>query len=500
MAIDTKPRHGPASTIGSLKEILRPYPQYRAVRSAYKMLARNASLLRHIAREGLSARLLLPSSRSSRQTLRQQVVSWTLSIPGFAESHELIRWLRSRGLTVNEGRNTIYLPPGDGLTDLLAPQMGTYPRTSGFKILKRFGPPAETHYLAPNSQLGARSRLIGSPLDQLISANYMYALGIGPRVWDVACWNAGGEAYTVFVVDHIEGRSPTREQCAAFITHLKHLITSTHLRIVLPDWERSSDFTSPDCNQNLVISADVGRAQYVDFQNFCLPHAPSWTRDILSNAKGTFHFGGGRLIRGSRYLYQSVPGLATSAKRDTSSRWQWLTRALREATLDLHGRVVLDIGCNSGLMLHAALAAGARWGLGWDRPAVARHAEELLLSLGTSRFHLYGADLHPSYRLEEDIPVRLAPALQEAVVFYLSVRQHVGVLDSLQQIPWRLLVYEGHQGEELRALPGILAPLLRDNVRCVSSSLVADGDSGPRPIALLRRALTAPVEPRSDGS
>lgn len=487
MAIDTRPRYGTPSLLRSLKDRLRPYPQYGAVRSAYKMLARNASLLRHVAREGLSARLLLPSSRSSRQTLRQHVLTWALPIPGFGEAHDLIRWLRGQGFIVNEGRNTLYLPPGDGLADLLASQMGTYPETSGFKILKRFGPPAETHYLAPSSQLVARSRLIGSPLDQLISANYMHALGIGPRIWDVACWNAGGEAYTVFVVDHVDGRAPTSEECAAFKAELKRLVTRTHLRIVLPGWERSGDFTS-DWNQNLVMPADNGRPRYIDFQNFCLPRASSWTRDVLSNAKRTFHFGHGRLIRGSRYLYQSVPGLTTPGKRDTSSRWQWLTRALREADLDLHGRVVLDIGCNSGLMLQAALSAGARWGLGWDRPAVVGHAEELLLSLGASRFHLYGADLHPAYRLEDDIPARLIPALPEAVVFFLSVRQHVGVLQSLQQIPWRLLVYEGHQGEDLRGLPDILAPLLGANVRCVSSSLVADGDSGPRPIALVRRA------------
>jgi len=479
---------GPPSIIAALKDRFRPYPQYRAVRSAYHMLARNALLLRHVAREGMWAKLLMPSFGIQGPT-PQQVLTWTPPMPGLREPRDLTRWLRNRGVTVNEGRNTIYLPPGERLSEFLACLLETYPRNCGFKILKRFGPPSETQYLVRNSRLRARARLIGNPLDQLTTANYMHALGIGPRVWDVTCWNAGDEAYTVFVVDHVDGRSATNEECVDFLAHLKRLLVSTHLRIVLPNWERSAgDFRCPGCNDNLVISAELGRAQYIDFQNFCVTDASAWTREILSKANGTFHFGDGRLFRGSRYLYQSVPGLTTSAKRDTSSRWRWLTRTFREAGLDLHGRVVLDIGCNSGAMLHAALAAGARWALGWDRPAVVHHAQQLLLSLGASRFHLYGADLHPSYRLEDDIPPRLQPVLPEAVILYLSVRQHVGLLHSLQHVPWRALVYEGHQGEDVNDLPTVLAPLLRNNIRCVSASLVADGDSRPRPIALLLRA------------
>jgi hypothetical protein len=470
-----------------LKDRLRPYPPVGAVRSVYKMLTRNASFLRHVVREGLVTRLLLPSS-ASRAVSRQAVLTWSLPMPASRTPAELMDWLRQRGIALSEGRNTIYLPPQPALNTLLGPQVDTYPANAGFKILKRFGAPAETLYLAERSRLAARSRLIGDPLGQLVTANYMHALGLGPRVWDVACWSAGGVSYTVFVVDHVDGASPIAGECEAFLRELRALLGRSHLRIVLPEWERSLDFKPPDCNKNLSMSGDARRGQYVDFQNFCMADPSSWTKDVAAQATRTFHFGNGRPLHGSRYLYQSVPGLSRAGKRDTSARWQWLTRALDGAGLGFAGRVVLDIGCNSGMMLHSALAAGARWGLGWDRAAVVHHASDLLLSLGTSRFHLYGADLDPSYRLENDIPTRLQPDLSEAIVLFLSVRQHVGVLDSLQRIPWRVLVYEGHQGEGLDGLPAMLEPLRRDGgVRCLSSAMVSDGHSEARPIALLVR-------------
>jgi hypothetical protein len=419
--------------------------------------------------------------------VQQHPLTWHVPLPALEDPRDLVQYLRDYDLPVREGRNTIYLPPGERLAGLVEAQQGTYPASAGFKILKRFGSPAETNYLVRQSRLRARARLIGTPMDQLVTANYLHALGLGPRVWDVACWMTGDAAYTVFVVDHVDGRAPTPDEYAGFLADLRGVIARTQLRIVLPGWKTSSDFLLPDCNRNLVITEDARRSQYIDFQNFCLTDRSAWTREVLAAATSDFHFGRGRLLRGSRYLYQSVPGTRTTGKRDVSARSRWLAAALGDAGLGLHQRVVLDVGCNSGMMLQAALAAGARWGLGWDRPAVVRHAEPLLLSLGASRFHLYGAELHPSYRLEDDIPSRLRPALEEAIVLYLSVRQHVGLLDSLRRIPWRALVYEGHQGESLDALPGLLGPLLRDGVGCVSTSLAADGDSAPRPLALLVR-------------
>ena len=39
---------------------------------------------------------------------------------------------------------------------------------------------------------------------------------------------------------------------------------------------------------------------------------------------------------------------------------------LARADDSLRMKVVLDVGCNAGMMLAAALSDGALWGLGWD--------------------------------------------------------------------------------------------------------------------------------------
>ena len=64
---------------------------------------------------------------------------------------------------------------------------------------------------------------------------------------------------------------------------------------------------------------------------------------------------------------------------------------LAESGLAVSERLVLDVGCNAGMMLAAALADGASWGVGWDLPEVSQRAEALLLALGYSRFDLIGA-------------------------------------------------------------------------------------------------------------
>jgi hypothetical protein len=51
------------------------------------------------------------------------------------------------------------------------------------------------------------------------------------------------------------------------------------------------------------------------------------------------------------------------------------------------------------MMLCAGLAAGVKWGFGWDLPQVIRGAEELMLALGAGRFTLTPTVLDESYDL-----------------------------------------------------------------------------------------------------
>jgi len=445
----------------------------------------NMFFLTHALREGLW-RAFFRFSRKSEKLAMQQVITWDVPFPRLESPAELMTWLRAHDIKLHEGRHAIYLPPQEALTDLIPSVVGFYPPNSGFKILKDFLSPAEANYLNGNP-LFVRTMLVGTPQEQLVTANYMYSLGLGPRAWDVCCWRTDSISHTVFVVDHVIGETPSKEQCAEFLERLGRVLANHHLRILLPKWEQNAEYQCPHCNHNLVHSSEHGVTMYVDFQNFGMTAPSAWAEEIASEARNTFHFGGGRPLRSTNYLYQSIPKITSSGKRNTSKRWVFLDEVMRQAGLDVHGRVVIDVGCNAGMMLYSSLRAGAAWGLGWDLPKVADRARNLLFSLGASRFNLVGVKLNPAYPLERDIPSNLSAALEEAVVFYLSIRGHVGLLQSLQKIPWRIFVYEGHQGESREDIPRILEPLLTRDVACVGVSDIADGDCAARPVAVLVR-------------
>jgi hypothetical protein len=468
----------PRATLSSiLKSHLRRYSRAR-------YLYANAVYFSYALREGLW-RNLVRFSRRSDYSGSQEVISWDVPFSQMEDPGELGRWLQAQGIHFEEGHNTIYLPPQEKLRDLVPAVVEFYPPNTGFKILKDFRPPEEANYLSGN-HLFVRAKLAGKPQDQLVTANYMYSLGLGPRVWDVCCWKGGSRSYTVFAVDHVIGEAPTSGQCMEFVERLRKITQDSYLRILIPDWEQNPEFQYPDCNQNLVQN-EGGYPQYIDFQNFRITHSSAWSKDIIAQAKDVFHFGGGRPLRTVRYLYQSIPGTPNAGKRNTSKRWAFIRRQLSEAGLEIRGRLAIDIGCNAGMILHSALMAGAMWGLGWDRPSIVRYAESLLFSLGSSRFHLMGAELDPMYPLEQDIAPHLHTSLREAVVFYLAVREHLGLLHSLQRIPWRILVYEGHQRENLEEVLTLLRSLLNSDIDCITSAYISDGDCGVRPFAILLR-------------
>jgi hypothetical protein len=474
----------PKFTLGmTLKRRLPRFPTAgRLARRLYTNLQFTAYVLRH----SLWRAALRIAKRPAVRLRKQAVLEWSLPLSDVATAAEqLVASLRERGMVVQEGSHALYLPPQDALERFAPKMVRSYPANSGFKVLRDLRPPEQASYLSDGAIARWRRHLIGTPLAQLITANYLYSLGLGPRVWDVCRWELGRVTCTVFVVEHVMGAAPTAAQHRTFLNQLRETCQRTPLEVLLPKWADHSDFAYPNCNGNLIVSEATKAPQYVDFQNFLLHPVSAWMEDVVRKRRDIFHFGNGRLFRGRRYLYQSMPG--ASGKRSTETRWDFLAPELARHGLSVERRLVLDVGCNAGMMLYSALTSGAAWAIGWDRPQVIPSTRELLLALGASRFHLIGAELSPQYSLEKDIPHYLRPALNGSVVLYLSVHQHIGLLQSLRQIPWRLLVYEGHQNETLHDASTALAPLLTECVRQILAITLADGDSGPRPLILLQR-------------
>jgi PST family polysaccharide transporter len=481
-----------AVTFGALDKIMEPADKLGRILKAYlhqhELLYKIALppfiwyqtivFLIHVSRQGLW-RAMRGSHRAARGHNGQMEMKWDVPFPPHGAAPELINWLRSQGIKVSEGAHTFYLPPQKRLSGFIPKIVNFYPAGCGFKILKNAGPPSQTAYLVKeHTPLSLIGRLVGTPRDQLILANYIHSLDIGPRVWDLACWEGQGKHYTVFVVDHVNGDYPTTEQCLPFLNRLKQLSADSHLRMLLPDWEKNEDFTPPDCHRNLIFSNKLGRVQYIDFQSFCLTGFDAWLNEVVSKANGVYR---GGLDAAPRKEKRSISGAANGY---AGERWEFITGAFRQNSLSFDQRIVLDVGCGYGLSLHASLASGAAWGFGWDSPDAVVLAQELLFSLGTTRFSLSGANLHQNHRLEDDIPARFQSCLGDAVVFLNKAH---GAPESLRAMPWRILVYEGNESDRLEDSYNLLRPLLNADVSVIASSQVTSNEGGLRPIIILYR-------------
>ena len=346
----------------------------------------------HIWRQGLTRRALGLRGRRTRDGA-QTMLDWRVDLPAIGTPQDLGRWLRAKGLSVCEGGHAFYVAPQPGLADLFPPVVDFYPRQSGFKILKDFRHPTRARYLYKDRYaLRFLSRLIGSPQDQVLAANYLYAGGAGARLWDLASWTFHDTCCTVFVVEHIDGVRPDAAQCAEFLSRLRRLDASSLLRVLVPRWTETEDFAPPDCNRNLIYSAAHGRAIYVDFQNFGLTDYGAWVSELAANARPE----------------------AADAKTRVDD-WNALQESLRRSGETVAGRVVADVECRDAAILSRSLAAGAAWVVGWCSVADARRIEHALLARGMTRFTLLTSGAAEG--VPADAPAPLRARLHDAVVF-----------------------------------------------------------------------------------
>lgn len=377
-----------------MREQVKAY--LRRTPSAYwaaAVMYENALYPGHIVRQGLARTAFRLRPEARLETNPQGVLTWNASRPGMKTPLDIITQLRARGVAIAEGGHTFYLPPGPAVRELLPQITAFYPRGAGFKILKDLREPHRARYLFRHRQwLRILQRLIGTPRDQLISANYMYTLGIGPRVWDLTCWRVGDRCCTVFVVEHVVGRLPSSQECAAFLSRLQYLNGNSHLRILIPEWQRHEDFRPPDCHGNLLYSDWLGRTQYVDFQNFGLASQTTWAREAASTVAP-----------------KSTSGPDTAGPAS-------LMACLRRHAVTPQGRLVIDSACRTGRVLRRLLAAGAAWGVGLCEPDAVTAIEASLLSTGTTRFTLIPRPRDPDVCVADLVPAHLHGWLAGAIV------------------------------------------------------------------------------------
>ncbi len=397
--------------------------------------------------------------------------------------------LKQAGLPYGTGGHAIYLPPETIQKTPFRELSKYYPCNSGLKILKHPGGLAESVYVY-NGEGESRIhlKLIHNLRHLTLVANLLHVNGVGPRLHDLVELQCNNNLWTAFVVEHVAQPLTSREVCEKGIKTIRDLEQRNLVMIILPEGFDDGEFKCPDCSGNAFMTAD-GEFRYIDFQNFALPGYGEYLKSVALEAAEASHFGDKSILRGGRYLYQSVPGVALPGKRHPEKRMQVLRKLMNQAGVSVENRLVLDIGCNVGMMMAQYLKHGALWCHGWDQEVVVPHTEKLLYTLGCTRFSTTGGVITQSIDLQGHLPSHVKPHLNGCVVSYLAVRGHINWLDALKEIPWAFMIYEGHEGEtteqSLRYLEefGKTVPF-----RIAAQSEYADGDSEPRTVAILVRS------------
>ena len=412
-------------------------------------------------------------------------------VPGVSakSQDDLLGYLRAAGVSYAEGGHAVYLPPSALAGSVFRVLADHYPPGAGLKIIKRPGA-AEGHSYTQGMTAGdsrLHLSLIHHPQHLALVASLFYAEGTGPRLYDFVELDCGGQWWTAYVVEHVEGRTPTVAECEAGVRHLRELERQGIFKVLLPEGFDDPEFECPTCSSNALVGAD-GRFNYIDFQNFLLTDYESYLTRIAQEASDKSHFGDQTVVRGGRYLYQSVPGVNLPSKRSIDDRVVVLRRLLEEAGVTVEERLVLDVGCNIGMMMAQYLKMGARWCHGWDRAHVTPYTERLLLALGCTRFSTTGGDISSAQPMEENLPAFLRPALTGCAINYLAVREHIGWLDALARLPWSFIIYEGHEGETQADFDEHMREFkAMADFRIGAFSFYTDGDSDRRPVAILVR-------------
>jgi hypothetical protein len=416
-------------------------------------------------------RYRLPQRRTAGRRLSRQAALST-SLPLSASSaNDVADLLQRAGLRFELFEQGLYAPPQAGLAEVVGVAASTYPPTAGLRVVS-FDPRGRT--------------LADAAREAAIVGNFLHQCALGPRIYDVLT-EADGSAETAgtglaaFAVEHVGDAPPPHEKLTMVTRAIEARLDSGELDVADERWRDASNFRG--------TADDSGSARFVAFERLCEPQRHGRLKAVLeSGAREHLHFGRELASRGGRYLYQSVPSIGATGRRDSLARWELISQALARNGASPTSRLVLDIGCNAGMMLGAALADGASWGLGWDRPEVAGRGRALLWAMGYTRFDLTGGDLHPGYPLLDDVPFRLRPQLEGALVLYLAVHHHVGFLAALAEFPWKAMVFEGAETDHVDTLGQTLHPLMAlCEIETVWAENFRDSETLSRPVAILRR-------------
>lgn len=439
----------------------------------------------------LRSRYFIRYFRKDLTDIRQKPMCLNIFCEEVKDYSGIIDFFSREKVMYFEGKHTIYVPPQKAFFEITGISKDLYPPNSGFKFIKNFKPLNRASYLIDGYRQPVERAMLGRLENQADAANILHCFGLGPQLHDLVEVHSSQFKTGCFVVQHINSVTPSYDEWSAFMRMMRNSVENLNGALVLarPEKWNHSDFEPPSCGGNLLKRVADGKLFYVDFQQFIVVDKAAIIKSNLDDSAGLFHFGNTRrVLSSSRYLYQSVPGIKESAKRDVQKRWMLYRAMLRNAGISLRNRSILDICCNAGMFMSLALGESARLALGWDLPEVIAQAKRLQLLLGNTRALFFPAQLNTNYYLSKDIPVWAEKTIKGCIVFYLAAWRHIGFMSHLAEIPWRALVYEGHQEDTREETVNNCRKVeILWKCKLINLTTLTDGDSGSRPVALFTR-------------
>ncbi|MGH9822302.1 MAG: hypothetical protein ACREDR_03435, partial [Blastocatellia bacterium] len=335
----------------------------------------------------------------------------------------LTETLRARGIepVELEGTDCLYIAPSQPWKTLLNGVAITCPGNTALMIGK-------TSRSLDHAKGGDRQQD-----DLVLRANLLFQIGLGSRVYECFRLIAGNDAYRAYAVEHVEGTAPTAADFNAAVSTVEQRLPVGTLRIERPGGSGAY------AGSSAVVTSD-DRFAWRTFDDVKLDRYGKFLQTTALAASNVSHWGDRSILRGWKYLYQRVPGVALPGRRDCARRMDSIEPLMKTAGVSIKGKLVLDVGTNMGMMMAQYLNRGAGWCHGWDMASLTRYTERLLFSLGCTKFSVTGCELSKAREIEKDLPAFVSPIMDGCAISYLAVRGPLGWLDSLGRIPWSFII------------------------------------------------------------
>ncbi|HYY42363.1 MAG TPA: hypothetical protein VE775_06480, partial [Pyrinomonadaceae bacterium] len=240
----------------------------------------------------------------------QQPQRFTIPDLNLSTFADLLQYLHTSGVPFAQGGHAIYLSPDALRQSAFQSLLANYPPDAGLKIVKEQGGVDDSTYIHGTSKGDSLIHLksIHAHRHLTLVANLLHTHGVGPRLYDLVELQCGAHLWTAYVIEHVEGRVPSLPECEAGIAQIRALDEQGVIRVILPEGFADEEFECPACCNNALVN-ERGAFQYIDFQNFMLVNYESFLTATAVEAVEKSHFGDTSIVRGGRYLYQSVPGV-----------------------------------------------------------------------------------------------------------------------------------------------------------------------------------------------